>query len=72
MFNPKGWCKKYGCKNNLEDSYTTKVSEYILSGFLMSTISSLQSIENKRDIYKGKNYMKNFCESLREHTLKKK
>ena len=38
----------------------------------MSTISSFQSIENKRDIYKGKNYMKNFCESLREHTLKKK
>ena len=38
----------------------------------MSTISSVQSIENKRDIYKGKNYMKNFCESLREHTLKKK
>ena len=37
----------------------------------MSTISSFQSIENKRDIYKGKNYMKNFCESLREHTLKK-
>ena len=30
----------------------------------MSTISSFQSIENKRDIYKGKNYMKNFCESL--------
>ena len=38
----------------------------------MSTISSFQSIENKRDIYKGKNYMKKFCESLREHTLKKK
>ena len=37
----------------------------------MSTISSFQSIENKRDIYKGKNYMKNFFFFFREHTLKK-
>ena len=33
----------------------------------MSTISSFKSIESKRDVSKGKNCMKNVCESLREH-----
>ena len=33
-----------GCKNNRENSSTTKVSEHIPSGFLMSTISSFESI----------------------------
>ena len=35
-----------GSKNNREDSSTTKVSQHIASGFSMSTISSLRSIEN--------------------------
>ena len=29
-----------GCKNNLTNSSTTKVREHILSGVLMSTVSS--------------------------------
>ena len=32
-----------GCKNNLENSSTTKVSKHIPSWFLMSTISSLEA-----------------------------
>ena len=36
----------------------------------MSTISSFRSIENKHDVYKGKDCMKTFCESLREYTMK--
>ena len=36
----------------------------------MYTISSFKSIENKHDVYRGKDCMKNFCESLREHALK--
>ena len=36
----------------------------------MSTISSFRSIEKKRDVYRGKNSMKNFCGSLREHAVK--
>ena len=32
------------CKNNPENSSTTKVSEHIPSGFSMSTISSFRSI----------------------------
>ena len=45
-----------GCKNNPEYSFATKVSEYIPSGFSMSTISSFRSIENKHDIYRGKDF----------------
>ena len=43
-----------GCKNNPENSFTTKVSEHIPSGFSMSTISSFKSVENKHDVYGGK------------------
>ena len=49
-----------GCKNNLENSYTTKVGEHTRSGFSVSTISSSKSIENKYDVYRGKDCMKNF------------
>ena len=36
----------------------------------MSTISSFRSIENKRDVYTGKDCLKKFCESLRENAMK--
>ena len=36
--------KIYGCKNNPENSSTTKVSEHISSGFSMSTISSFKVV----------------------------
>ena len=36
----------------------------------MSTISSFRSIENKHDVYRGKDYMKKFCQFLREHAMK--
>ena len=39
-----------GCKNNPENSSTTKVREHIASGFSMSTISLFRSIENKHDV----------------------
>ena len=47
-----------GCKNNPENSSTSKVSEHIPSGFSMSTLSSFRSIENKHAIYRGKNCIK--------------
>ena len=43
------------CKNNPENSSTTKVSKHIPSGFSMPTISSFRSIESKHDLYRGKN-----------------
>ena len=36
----------------------------------MTTISLFKSMENKHDIYRGKDCMKVFCESLREHAMK--
>ena len=36
----------------------------------MSTIFSFKTIENKHGVYRGKDCMK-FCESLREHAMKK-
>ena len=36
----------------------------------MSRISSFRIIENKHDIYRGKDCMKKFCEFLREHAMK--
>ena len=59
-----------GCKNNPENSSKTKVNKHIPSGFSMSTISSFRSIENKHDVYRGKDCMKKFCEFLREHAMK--
>ena len=36
----------------------------------MPTISSFKNIENKHDVYRGKDCRKKFCESLREHIIK--
>ena len=35
----------------------------------MSTISSLKRIENKHDVYRGKDCMKKFWEPLRDHAM---
>ena len=59
-----------GCKNITENSFTTTVSEHITSGFSVSTISSLKTIENKHDVCRSKDCMKKFCESLRENVMK--
>ena len=58
-----------GCKNNSEKSSLEKVGERIPSGFSTSIISLFTSIENKHDVYRGKNCMEKFCESLREHEM---
>ena len=58
------------CKNNPENSSTRKLSEHIPYGFSMSRISSFRSIENKHDVYRDKDCMKKFCESIKEHARK--
>ena len=55
--------KTDGCKNNPENSSTTKVSEHIPSDPLLSTIYSFRSIENKHNVNRDKVCMKKFCES---------
>ena len=59
-----------GCKNNSEKSSTTKISKHIPSDFSMPTISTFRSIENKHDVCRSKDCMKNFSEYLREHVMK--
>ena len=64
------WIEKiHECENNAEISSTAKISEHILSDFSVSTISSFKSIENKHDVYRGKDCKKAFCESLKEHAM---
>ena len=46
------------CKNNPENSFTTKVGQHIILGFPMSTVLLHKIIENKHDVYRGKEYMK--------------
>ena len=58
-----------GCKNNPENSFKTIVGKYILSGLLMSTKLLFKDIQKKYDVYRGKNCMKKFCETLREHAM---
>ena len=36
----------------------------------MSTISAIRSIENKYDVYRGKDCMKKFCEFSRKQAMK--
>ena len=62
--------KIHGCNNNPQNSSTTKLSKHIPSGFSTSTIFLFRSIENKHDVYRGKDYMKKFCELLRKHAMK--
>ena len=57
-------------KNNPENSSKTNVSEHIPSCFSMSIMFPFTNIENKHDAYRGKDYMKKFCEFLRVHAMK--
>ena len=59
-----------GCKNNPENSSTTKVCKRIPSRFSMSTISTFRSIENKHDVYLGKDCVKKFSEYFRKNAMK--
>ena len=58
------------CHNNLEKSSTTKINKHTLSGYLLFKHCSFDKTKNKRDYYRGKNCMKNFCLDLREHATK--
>ena len=58
------------CKKNPENSSKAKVRERIPSGFSMFAIYMFRSIETKHDGYRSKDYMKRFCEFLKEHAMK--
>ena len=57
-----------GCSNNPENSSAKKIGEQISFGYPVLTILGFNNIGNKHTLYRGKNFMKKFCESLIEHT----
>ena len=57
-------------KNDSQNLFKRKVSEYIPLSFSIFTISWFRSIEKKHEVYKGKDCMKNFCNSLRKDVMK--
>ena len=56
-----------GCGSNSEKSSTIKIGEHNPCGYSMSTIWGIGHIENKHTLYCGKDCMKKFCDSLKEH-----
>ena len=56
--------KKDGCANNPGNSSTTKIGEHIPCGYSRSTEWAFDNIENKHNLYRGKDCMKNFCAPL--------
>ena len=60
------WKKIDGYKKNPEKSSATKVGEHIPSGFVVSKMLIFKSIY----VFRGKDCMKKFCESLGKHVTK--
>ena len=56
-------------KSNRIKSSTTKEAEHISYGYSISTILASNIIKNKHDVYRGKDCMKKFCESLKAHKM---
>ena len=66
MFNRTDWWML----KQPNDLSATKRVEHIPSSFSMYTILSSKSTENKHHVYRNKDWVKNFCKSLREHAVK--
>ena len=60
--------KTDGCKNIPEKSSSTKIDDYIMTDFSMSTILSFKSINNKPDVYRRKGQIRKPCESVGDAT----
>ena len=58
-----------GCKNNSENLSATKTGEHIAPGPSFSTILSFKIIENKHNVYRGKDWVQTFCKPFREHAI---
>ena len=53
--------KEQSCQNNPNESYTERKAKHEPSGY------SFDSKENKNNVYKGKDCIKNFCKDLNEN-----
>ena len=54
-------------QKNPEKSSTAKIGEHIPCGYSMATIWGFDQIKDKHTLYRGKDCIKIFCKSLREH-----
>ena len=50
------------CKNNPENSSTTKIGEHIPCGYSMSTMLAFDNTENKHTLYHGEDCIKRLRE----------
>ena len=57
-----------GCANYPEKYSTTKIGQHLPCGYSMSAIWVFDNMEKRHSLYREKDFMKKFCESLREHT----
>ena len=55
------------CENNPENSWTTKIDGHIPCGYSISTICGFDHIENRHILYRGKDCMRTFYDSLKEN-----
>ena len=55
------------CSNNPKNLSATKINKHTLSGYSLFTDSSFDATKNKLDYYRGQDYMKKVCETLKEH-----
>ena len=62
--DPVSLVKNIELKSNPTNLSTTKLDEPIQSSLSMFTMSLFKKIENRHDVYKGKNHMKKFSVSL--------
>ena len=53
--------------NHLKKSSITKIGEHINCTYSISTIWTFDNIENKHRVSRGKDCIKTFCSSLKEH-----
>ena len=58
------------CKNNPNESSTTKIKKHTPSGYSMFTSCSFDESKNKLNYYRGKDCMKKFCKDLKEHATR--
>ena len=63
--------KTDGCKNNSEKPSTIKVTKNSPCGYSIYLIWTFHGIENKHNVHWGKQCIKKFSESLKEHAMKK-
>ena len=58
--------KQKSCQNNPNESYSERKAMHEPSANTLSLITSFDSKENKRNFYRGKDYIKRFCNDLKE------